>query len=360
MNRSLTLATIVGLSVFLVSCTKSSSNSTAAFDPWNAPTGNLIDGATLADGWRDLRELPAPVAVSGGWTDSAAVTGDGRHLYYAYTTLDFGLFQDSGGATQNFSGPSRPGMTGGHFKMFRADLSAAGWRENFLPFNGAANVHEASASPNAAGDLIVFSRFDSSGVATMYLTSLVGGNWSTPAALPTAPAVNSPNSTCTNDNGFIVGTLAAGYTLYFESNRATAAGSSCRGDGKSRLYMVDYTPGSGFGTPQAVPGLDLLEAGESDTQISVSADKSKVYFTHSSNTAYGVYTAGWSGSTYSGLVQIVTPNFASPFTGKLVMTGEANVATTPSGTLLYMMCGIGQSETAQHNPRIVPCVARKP
>ena len=174
------------------------------------------------------------MAVTGGWTDSAAITSDGRHLYDGCTTIDFGLFLDSGGATQNFTGPTRPGMTGGHFKLFRADLAAAGWSETFLPFNGANNVHEASASPNVAGDLIVFSRFDSSGLATLYLTNLTAGVWSTPAALPTSPAVNSPDTSCTNDTGFIVGTPTAGYTLYFESNRATAAGTSCRGGGKNR------------------------------------------------------------------------------------------------------------------------------
>src|SRR5262249_699410 len=158
-------------------------------------------------------------------------------------------------------------------------------------------------------------------------------SWSAPAAFPTSPAINTTNTSCTNDNGFIIGTLAAGYTLYFESSRNELAGTTCRRDGKHRLYMITYTPGSGFSGLQKDPVLDGGLTNEDDTQISVTQDRSTVFFTRATNAAYGVFTATWDGSAYANVQQIVQPNFASPFTGKLQLIGEANMAETASGYL---------------------------
>jgi hypothetical protein len=346
----------------IVACGGSGGDSTptASNSAWDAPCGNPVQGATLADGWTDLCEVPAPVLVNGGWTDSAAITSSGLSLYFGYTTIDFGRFLDSNGSVASPSGPRRAGMTGDAFKMFRADLSRSGWTINFLPFNGSPTVHEASASPNAAEDTIVFSRFDNSGVATLHYSVLSGGSWATPVAFPTSPAINTPDPSCTNDNGFIVGSFSAGFTLYFESSRDDLAGTSCRADGKRRLYFATYNSVSGYSPPQEVPGLDGNLTNEDDTQISVSLDKTQVYFTRVTDTVYGVFTATWNGSAYANVRQIVTPNFFSPFTGKLVLIGEANVATTPQGSLLYMMCGIGQDEALAHDPAIRACFAKKP
>lgn len=73
-------------------------------DPWNAPVGAPIQGATLLEGWQDLREVPAPVNVTGGWTDSAMVTADGQRLYFGYTRYDFWQFYSSGGVNQVVQG----------------------------------------------------------------------------------------------------------------------------------------------------------------------------------------------------------------------------------------------------------------
>lgn len=329
-------------------------------EAWNAPTGIAVPGATLFDGWQDLREVAAPVNVTGGWTDSVTVMPDGKRLFFGYTRLDSGQFFDSSGAVQNPTGPSRVGMTGDAFKIFQADLTPSGWQLSFHPVNSNPTVHEAAASVNAEGDLMVFSRFDVNGVGTLHYSSLSGDAWSVASALPTTPAVNTPNPACTNDNGFIVGTLSGGLTLYFESNRGDLAGTTCRADGKNRLYFTNYTTATGFSAPQLVPGLDGGLANEDDVQISITPDKQTVFFTRAHSTAYGVFTADWNGSIFTNVRQIISPNFAAPFTSKLVMVGEANLANTPSGKILYMMCGIASSEVGRHAPATKVCSMRKP
>jgi hypothetical protein len=158
----------------------------------------------------------------------------------------------------------------------------------------------------------------------------------------------------------VIGSLGKDLTLYFESNRSDPAGTVCRDDGKRRLYFVTYTSGGGFSAPQLVPGLDSGLPNEDDTQISLSQDRKTAFFTRATNAAYGVFTADWSGSSFVNIHQIVMPTLAPPFTGKLVLIGEANRASTPQGQLLYMVCGIAQSETANHDPATQICFARKP
>ena len=83
----------------------------AEFDPWNAPVGALVEGVTLSD----------------GWTDSVAVSADGKRFYFGYGRWDFPEFYNSDSTVFNPTGPARPGMTGDHFKMFTADLSAGSY-----------------------------------------------------------------------------------------------------------------------------------------------------------------------------------------------------------------------------------------
>ncbi|MBI3896959.1 MAG: hypothetical protein HY308_01525 [Gammaproteobacteria bacterium] len=103
-------------------------------DPGDAPTGAVVSGVTLAEGWEDLREVPAPVNINGGWTDSVMVSASGRSLYFAYTRYDFDQFYRSGGTVWTVTGPARSAqMTGNEFKIFRADLTATGWDVNYHP-----------------------------------------------------------------------------------------------------------------------------------------------------------------------------------------------------------------------------------
>ena len=85
-------------------------------DPWDAPVGAVVQGATLFEGWSDLRVLDAPVNVSGGWTDSVFVGNNGMSLYFAYTRFETSVVMDSG--TYVVTGPTRNNMTGNYFKNF--------------------------------------------------------------------------------------------------------------------------------------------------------------------------------------------------------------------------------------------------
>ena len=80
----------------------------AVVEPWNAPVGAPIEGVTLSDGWTDLREVPAPVNMSGASTDSVAVSADGTHLFFGYGRWDFPAFYDSNNTVLNPTGLRAP------------------------------------------------------------------------------------------------------------------------------------------------------------------------------------------------------------------------------------------------------------
>ena len=341
----------------LTGCSSGNGDNPPPVDPWNAPVGAPIAGVTLSDGWTDLREVPAPVNISGGWTDSVAVSASGTTLFFGYGRWDFPEFYNSNSTVFNPTGPLRPGMTGDYFKMFRADLGINGWTVSYVPFNGASTVDEFAASPNVAEDVIVFIRFVG-GTGDIYYTLKTADTWSTPIALPSFPPINTP---CNDDNPFVVGSLAAGLTLYFESNRVDPGGTTC---GSIRhVYYTEYSPAGGgsFSAVQLVPGLNGAGASDEDTQPFVTPDKSKAYWTGIRSAAYGVFSADLSGGNYVNVHPVAVPTSASPFTGNTVLIGEANVAEVPQGWLMYMMCGIAQSESGGQ-PRDVQlkvCVARK-
>src|SRR6266702_1522897 len=350
-------ALVILLVAVFTACSKGSTDNPAPVDPWNAPVGAPIAGVTLLDGWTDLREVPAPVNISGGWTDSVAVSADGTSLFFGYGRWDFPEFYNSNSKVLDPTGPVRPGMTGNNFKMFRADLGINGWTVSFVPFNGAPDVDEFAASPNLAEDVIVFSRFVG-GTGDIYYTLKTGDTWSTPVAFPPSPPINTP---CNDDNPFVVGSLTTGGTVYFESNRVDAAATAC---GSIRhIYYTEYSPAGGgsFSPVQLVPGLNGSGVADEDTQPFITPDKSKAYWTGIRSAAYGVFSADLSGGNYINVHPIALPTFVPPFAGKTVLIGEANVAEVPQGWLMYMMCGIAQSESGGQ-PRDVQlkvCVARK-
>jgi hypothetical protein len=341
-------------------------------DAWNAPVGEPVVGMTLTDGWTDLRVVPSPVNVCGGWTDSVAVTPDGLHLYFGYTRNGFTEF------FRNFStvvtGPLREGMTDPWFHIFRADLGPGGWTVHYpnvnTPQNGTTLFGQASASVNQTGDLMVFSQFDNTGLAILNYSTLVSGSWTTAVALPGAsPIINSGCAGGGDDNGFVVGSLGTGVVLSWESHRLAVDGSTCGGG--RHLYQATYAA-SAWSAIQAVPGLnDLVTVPNSDdSQVSFTPDGLTAYWTsqrmYLGTAAYGVFTADWDGvtSSYINVRPVARPTYPGPFAGKAVLVGEANVATTASGLLLYMMCGIANSDSIDVNgfPNDVSlkvCVARK-
>src|SRR5205823_9379811 len=78
------------------------------------------------------------------------------------------------------------------------------------------------------------------------------------------------------DNGFVVGSLQ-GFTLYFESDRVDLAATSCFGP--RHIYAVSYTPAKGFSAVTKVVGLNGMQAGDDDSQVSVSPDRKTIYWT---------------------------------------------------------------------------------
>lgn len=317
--------------------------------PWDAPVGEAVQGATLFEGWSDLRVLDAPVNVTGGWTDSVFVANNGLSLYFAYTRFAFSDVADSGSYV--VTGPAREGMTGNHFKNFKAELTSGGWAVSLLPpqFNTDPNAHESSLSANAAEDLIVWVKWDSVPLkANMYFsTKNADGTWTAGQLIP-APA-QSPN--CSNDNPFVVGSVATGIDLYFESDRIDLTCTA--GNGKRHIYHSYYDPlTQTFSTVDKVAGLNGTESLDEDMQVHITADKKQAYWTATRYSSagvaldYGIYTADRVGNAYMNPRPILRPSFLPPYTGMLTFPGEANVVELPQGWMIYMICGIAQNESA--------------
>jgi hypothetical protein len=329
-------------------------------DPWNPPVGNAIEGATLFDGWTDLREVGGGINVNGGWTDSVGISWDGKSLFFGYSRFDFGLFNDSNGATWTATGPQRIGMTGDYFKMFSANLTQEKtWTQNFLPFNGDANTHEFAVQMNVQEDVAIYTAWVGN-KGDLYFATKTNSVWSQPLPVSTIIGGSQINSICSDDNGFIVGDLATGIRLYFESDRADLIGSSCGAN--VHLYYSDYNPNtSTFSAVQAVPGVNGAAGTDKDYQPFFTPDKSKAFWTAVRSDDYAVYSADLSNGTYINSRPVVRPNFYPPFTGKLSLVGEANLAEFPQGWLMYMICGIAQSESGgkPQNVQLKICVARK-
>lgn len=329
-------------------------------DAWNAPVGNLVQGATLYDGWTDLRVLPDPVNIPGGWTDSPAISYDGMSLYFAYGRFEFADIVD-GISTTNMTGARRPGMIGDDMKNFKASLTKSGWVVNYMssPFNNSdITLPESSLSPNVSENLIIWTRWDRATYkASLYFSyKNADGSWTAAQMLPSP--INNPN--CSNDNGFVVGDVSTGVDIYWESDRTDLACSS--GGAKKHIYHSYFNSTTGiFSAAELLPGVNSTQAGDEDQQFSISPDKKHVYWTVTRSNFYGLYTADLVGTAYMNARPIVAPNYVSPFTGKLGFLGEINVSETPQGWLAYFACGIATKETGvSHGQHIWMCRMKKP
>ncbi len=359
---------VLGLLACMCACNGGSSDTSSSPpptppptpDPWNAPLGNSLQGVSFADGWGDLHELPSPVLISGGWTDSLMAAPSGLKLYFAYSRYDFFDFFISNGTNQVVTGPPE-GLTGNTFKIFEADLSASGWSIALSPVNSSdSGIVEASPAVNASGDLMIYSEFDPySGRASLYWSSLINGNWTPGTFLD----INS--AACNDDNAKIVGELATSVSVYFESNRSDNAGVNTSCAANRQLYYTAYSNGS-FTPVQPVPGIAV--SGGDDSQPFITADQNTLYWTSVRNGTYGIFTATRpnSSSSFGNIHAIATPTLTAPFSGNVALLGEASVVSLPQGKLLYMMCGealnLNNGQT-WHDADFIwlkPCVARLP
>jgi hypothetical protein len=337
----------------------STSTPPAVADPWNPPLGDALVGVTFADGWGELHELPAPVQTQGGWTDSLMAAPSGLKLYYAYSRYDFFDFYISSGTQQTVTGPAN-GLSGNTFKIFEADLGASGWTTALSSVNSSdPSIVEASPAVNVSGDLIIYTQFNAyTGRASLYYANLSNGTWAPGGIL----GFNS--EACNDDNAKIVGEMATTVTIYFESNRANDAGTGTSCNTNRNLYYTTYSNGS-FTPVKPVPGIAV--SGSDDSQPFITADQNTLYWTSVRNGTYGIFTATrQTDGNFGNIHAIATPTLAAPFSGKVVLLGEASVVSLSQGKLLYMMCGEAEN---LHNGQtwhdadfiaLKPCVAKLP
>lgn len=315
----------------------------AMADVYNPPLGDIVQGVTTTEGWEPLRLLPSPINVDGGWTDSITVNSKGNRIYFAYSKVNFSkLYYQSITET---AGPQRTGMVGDDFRMFSADLTPDGWVVNYLPINSTSlDDVDASMSTNANEDITIYTRWLKSIPGTngdLYFTTKSGASWSTPQAVPI-------NTQCIDDNAFIVGNFGGVIDMYFESDRADDAGSTCNTATRKKhhIFHTVYNNQS-FSSVELVPGVNGTAITDEDIQPSLSQDQNTMYWTGSRSNAYGIFTATKSNGIFANARPIIYPNnFAPPFVGKLIMIGEANVADVPGGQVMYLMCGIATSENS--------------
>ncbi len=323
--------------------------------PWTAPTGALLDGVTLADGWTDLRVASPALVIDGGWTDSLFATPDGKALLIAYSQIDFSTFFISNGVMAPVTGPMLAGTQPTSFKIFEADLGTADWTIAAHPIDAFVGT-TAAASPatNESGDLMIFTEFETDGHSQLYYAQKANGTWSAPAKL-------AFNSTCNDDNAKISGELASSVTIYFESNRGNDAGTGAT-CGQRTLYTTTYTAATNAFSPVAkVPGIAIADS--DDTQPFVARDGTLLW--SGVRGTYAVFAATKAGSTFGNIHAIATPTATAPVVGKVVLLGEPSIVEQPEGQLLYMMCGVasnvGNAMTYHDGDhlQLVPCVARR-
>ena len=319
-------------------------------DPWTAPLGSALAGVTLADGWTDLRALPAPLAIAGGWTDSLFATPDGLHLRFAYAPMDFFDFFISSGATQTITGPQLAGDLATGFQLFDATLTGSGWTIASDPVDDPSIVM-ASPATNASDDLLVLTEFPASGPTRLYYSSAGSGAWSAPAE------VSIGSAGANDDNAKIYGELATSVDIYFESNRGSNA--------QRTLYTTTY--GSGAFTPVAKLA-GIATATSDDSQPFLTADEQTIYFTSVRGNQYGVFTATrQADGSWADVHAIASPTTVTTmYAGNVTIIGEASVVSVTEGDLLYMMCGVAEDRHGSDTygnadyVALVPCVARRP
>jgi hypothetical protein len=207
------------------------------------PTGAPLVGLTLAGGWQPARALPAPVN-SLGWEDSSFISSDGRTLYFGYTQKDATIWEQQGVAV--FDGAPRPGARSELWNIYEATVHGAAWEviDSTANFDDP-NASQAAQGLDVAGATMVMARLGAVG-GDVYATTRSGDGWSLPVR------IDEPISTlCVED----CPTLSDdGTRLYFDSNRADAAGTSCHASKDERDIWVSTFAGGAWSLPARVAG----------------------------------------------------------------------------------------------------------
>lgn len=307
-------------------------------DLFNPPvTDEVLVGIRTHEGWGDPRVLGI-INVTGGWTDSCQVTGDGKKLMFAYTRYDFVTWLQS--ATEVVTGPVRIEGQSDKFRNYAADLetaAAGGWASvplSAMPNPPADSSYSAtSPSLNAAQDIFAQSHWAPMGPAGIHGALKTDGVWGSTIELPYP--INSYLADCYADNAFVTGTQSD-FWLYFESKRADA--TALVGGSRSRIWRTHYSGGT-FGDIELVPGMATYNS--NDVQISMTPGNKLVVWTSTRDSGHGIYTARLNPAlAIEDIRPIMTIEYAATHTGRVIALGEASIAVGPSYNVCYFLVGI--------------------
>lgn len=211
--------------------------------PWPVPVDAALSGLTLFDGWQSPHALPPPVN-SPGCQDSSFISPDGSTLYFAYTQKRCGI---PGGQPQIYDGAARPGAVGRDWNVYEATVVDDAWSVIDSTVNVDPTVSQGAEGVDDSNTQMVLARVGSA-KGDLYFSTKQDGVWGAEVRL------DAPLSTdCYEDNPALSGD---GQRLYFDSNRADAAGTTCKpsAEGPTRdLYVATRIEG-GWSAPVLVAG----------------------------------------------------------------------------------------------------------
>jgi len=226
------------------------------------PLGRSIPGLHFLSDWTEPRVLPPPVNTP-AWEDSAFISADGSTLYFGYIPVDYGAFAQG---RLEVVEPIHDGQNGISFDIWEGHFTGGEWTiEDSSANDDDPNLHEAAIGVDRDQTTMVFARFDPEG--DLYLTERDGDHWARPEKL------DAPISTpCIEDNPHL---SAEGDTIWFDSTRADALGSTCFTDRRS--FWATHRTDGGWSVPERVVGAPNETAIR--WQIFVTLDREQMYWT---------------------------------------------------------------------------------
>jgi hypothetical protein len=326
------------LALLALGCSGSSPSSDAGGDapvdgeatdaaPLAPAVGDSLSGLTFFDGWTNPRALTSAVNTS-GWEDSAFIAPGGGRLYFGYTRLNFDQAILGNGVVD---GPSRSGEHGAQFDVYEADLGPSNWSVINSTMNSAGDLPEAAQGVDRSETTMVFARFV--GDADLWQAARPHrlAPWGIPVLLPLP--LNTP---CVEDNPHIT---PEGSWLFFDSDRADAAGTTCKAPGQPRDLWVAARSGDTWDAPVVVAGEPNLAPVR--FQPFATAGGADLYWSGYSADCGAAESCvhrarRQSDGSYANatLVAIATPS-ASAVDGEVIAVGEVSI--TEDGQWLYFV-----------------------